>query len=672
MAKSANVLEKKVEWIALGLAGVWVIWVLWGYWISSPVATTIGGQTVTPGKIDEKVAAACDDLKNKLKNEAPAKIDIGDTSISLSSYPPRGLAHSPMLSPPAYSKLDGTPPKKIELAGTTQPTTPGELPNLADIKPRPIVVTDGLVRAVVPKPVPPAGVAGAVVPPPVVARPVAMVGGAPAGGDERDMDYATAFFFLSFKDIDAAFTKASVPENPGGGMRAITANDLILERVEVDVNGNEIGQPKVIPPLQTPEFDRNVAAQLPNFLNWVMQPQAQQQILTPSFYAVVGQGQWQGVDADGKPLPVANVNALAVLPAQPATNLPPGTPPELANAPGIGANPFDANSAANLYRSLTPALQTRYKSLLKTADRNAMETIIRNLENRGRRPGTGEGGGRRGYSNDAQDPRVMKEMYAQAEPDWLRREKEINRRANQGNPPPPPDQGTAAPPPPPPQVDPWTMRGRGRYMRPAPGVIMAQGVSLQVNAAGDAIIWAHDTTAEPGKTYKYRVRVAIKNPLYDIQGVKPEVAKVLDLGTGWSDWTKPVTLPNFVNIFFAGTVGKDPNKAAKMYVSRWQNGQMNTNPDPFVVGPGDVVGAKNGDIDFSTGWAVVDIDDASGDNRVVLMDGEGRTQVRSESEDKPKLTAPEPDPMMTPAVPADIRRPSPSDPIYRRNQLKGQ
>src|SRR5690606_1995244 len=57
---------------------------------------------------------------------------------------------------------------------------------------------------------------------------------------------------------------------------------------------------------------------------------------------------------------------------------------------------------------------------------------------------------------------------------------------------------------------------------------------------------AHDLTVERGKTYRYRLRARIGNPLFMQEGMQPvqraELHNRLSRTTPWSDWSQPVTV----------------------------------------------------------------------------------------------------------------------------------
>src|SRR5258707_1328558 len=55
MQKILKLLEKNVEWIAVGLGAAFLFWMIYGYVFQKPVVATVGGSPTTPGEIDEKI-----------------------------------------------------------------------------------------------------------------------------------------------------------------------------------------------------------------------------------------------------------------------------------------------------------------------------------------------------------------------------------------------------------------------------------------------------------------------------------------------------------------------------------------------------------------------------------------------------------------------------------------
>ncbi|HEX2974005.1 MAG TPA: hypothetical protein VHP11_16860 [Tepidisphaeraceae bacterium] len=169
--------------------------------------------------------------------------------------------------------------------------------------------------------------------------------------------------------------------------------------------------------------------------------------------------------------------------------------------------------------------------------------------------------------------------------------------------------------------------GAPNVVRPGDGAQNGQLVEFDV--------WAHDETVEPGKTYRYRVRLTVRNPLYKMTDAVTDAALAqpielpTDANKGWSEWTKPIEVRPRVQMFLAGGApGKD---SVRFDIYRWQNGKVNKTAQSVAVSPGDMVGGveKASGIDFNTGWTVVDIRQVgNSDWRVTLVDDNGMQKVR--------------------------------------------
>src|SRR5205085_613498 len=109
-------------------------------------------------------------------------------------------------------------------------------------------------------------------------------------------------------------------------------------------------------------------------------------------------------------------------------------------------------------------------------------------------------------------------------------------------------------------------------------------------------IWAHDETVEPGKIYRYKIRVTVRNPVYDTKNVVadeklsqiPELPPEDKPEEGWSGWSSAVRIPSKLDFFVQSTT-PGPTPQVKFSIFRWQNGRYNqvitTN-----LQPGDMVG----------------------------------------------------------------------------------
>ncbi len=81
----------------------------------------------------------------------------------------------------------------------------------------------------------------------------------------------------------------------------------------------------------------------------------------------------------------------------------------------------------------------------------------------------------------------------------------------------------------------------------APGQGSQQQQQLRLMEDAAVRLWTHDLTAEPGKTYRYRVKFAINNPAFGRAAALVEDQKELaakpELWSEASEWTPPVAVP---------------------------------------------------------------------------------------------------------------------------------
>lgn len=86
-------------------------------------------------------------------------------------------------------------------------------------------------------------------------------------------------------------------------------------------------------------------------------------------------------------------------------------------------------------------------------------------------------------------------------------------------------------------------------------------------------IWTHDMTAEPGATYRYRVRVVMNNPMYgrNLQPDQAQLAANSLIESPWSPWSEEVGVdrPDYFFITSAeepmGAVSPRPSAGAEIY-----------------------------------------------------------------------------------------------------------
>lgn len=105
------------------------------------------------------------------------------------------------------------------------------------------------------------------------------------------------------------------------------------------------------------------------------------------------------------------------------------------------------------------------------------------------------------------------------------------------------------------------------------------------------LIWAFDDTARPGKTYQYRLRLGVFNP---VVGTGQLVDRDMDknnqviLWSRFSEVTKPVVIPRMVYLFAKSV--QDKTRTATVEVARYKLGYWRT--EDFQVRPGESIGKE--------------------------------------------------------------------------------
>jgi len=366
--------------------------------------------------------------------------------------------------------------------------------------------------------------------------------------------------------------------------------EVQLQRQEVLPNGT-FGTTEVVKglPRNQPPVDRSK----PNeFVKWSADPEAQKMILAPAFYFVVKGTAWE--------IPHKDVAVAQIQPQQ-----------------------FDLAAKYAEYKQLKPVDQKKLVDAMTPEQKKQFYDYRleqEKAENKAKAPqpqvaprgggytpggrgpsGAGGGGGRQvppareGGRGDAVDPAMLREMFADDDipgrrpggyDQYMRRRNMMRRNFGED------------------------------YMRrpmysPEEGAINnnQQQIlgSLIPDATGNVDIWAHDESAQPGRTYRYRLRAVIKNPIFDTKnyasdpnaGLEKPPYLPADLATGglsaesaWSDWTKPIAIPTNVDMMLVSASTLNGKEVAKFRIKRFQEGQINEAPRPFEAAPGDTIGGK--------------------------------------------------------------------------------
>src|SRR5688500_6188539 len=114
MQKVVTALEKNVEWIALGLAGLWVLYIDYGFVITKPVAAEIGGTQYSAASVDTAIKnEAADKLANAINRDSGSlEIIVPEIRLAWDVNPPSPLPFSPIASVPVeeFSPLEQLTP----------------------------------------------------------------------------------------------------------------------------------------------------------------------------------------------------------------------------------------------------------------------------------------------------------------------------------------------------------------------------------------------------------------------------------------------------------------------------------------------------------------------------------------------------------------------------------
>ncbi|HMB95428.1 MAG TPA: hypothetical protein VKK61_05265, partial [Tepidisphaeraceae bacterium] len=153
--------------------------------------------------------------------------------------------------------------------------------------------------------------------------------------------------------------------------------------------------------------------------------------------------------------------------------------------------------------------------------------------------------------------------------------------------------------------------------------------------AGKTVIvcWANDDTVQPGHVYRYRITYKIKNPLFATVNIAKNVnlTKTIALISEPSEWSANVEVPSIIKFWIV----RSPSSRGivPIQIFRWHEGESKAKI--FDVSPGDSIGLKEGDIDYTTGWTVVDVgeDPRTRGQFVLLMDAAGNLRKRDVQKD---------------------------------------
>lgn len=103
------------------------------------------------------------------------------------------------------------------------------------------------------------------------------------------------------------------------------------------------------------------------------------------------------------------------------------------------------------------------------------------------------------------------------------------------------------------------------------------------------LFWSHDDTAEPGKSYRYRIRVGVFNPIAGTGQVYAQDAAYANKAILWSDFsdvTETVSIPK--RVYFFPLNVQEAAKAAEIQVCKYTLGYWYS--EQFMVKRGETIG----------------------------------------------------------------------------------
>jgi hypothetical protein len=164
-------------------------------------------------------------------------------------------------------------------------------------------------------------------------------------------------------------------------------------------------------------------------------------------------------------------------------------------------------------------------------------------------------------------------------------------------------------------------RPGNRVVAPITPVVLGAGKFPISEGMGPIRIIAHDDTVQPGKTYRYKLRYKLFNPVYRGTAAAPELTKIFALNAPDSAWSKTFTMRPKVE-FFLAAAGRDK---ASFDTFQFKDGQVRKSSLTNLAA-GDAIGG--------TGWSLVDAGGTGDKAYALLMDENGQVVRREPKTDK--------------------------------------
>lgn len=538
MPKVIEILERYVQWIALGLAILFVGLMAYTYIVNPPLTANIGSKQLAPGEVDAYIASSSlAQLKNGIASKTPLVYTQTDPKQKFLTDINWDVNVPPIAGTRVRTPTTGPGPVSTGVATAVQP-------------PAPTFLDKTVGRSVLAIPNPNAAPAPAA-PRPGFPAPAAAAAAAP---DLQDKDWVTLAFRLDMAALDKAFQAANIPPSPEIYRTEFLHVDL--ERQQLLPDGKTWTKEVVVPPLRPHELQPMPASGAPvsaqaQYMIWAGQHEAE--IVQPSFLETVGRGTpW----------------------TMPPLAAPAGAPGMRSPPPGFIVPPPRGARAA-------PAEGGPVKEVMLLA---APTTP--------RPPRTPRGG--TPTSPPLPPPPPIVPMS-----------------------PPPANPGAAAPPQPTQlQANPiptaQSLPGvaqAGGVAGAQPGVFNPGQVALQQPTIN---IIAHDVDVDASKTYRYRLRYMILNPMWTSDQAPAALKHQLAIASPYSDWSPPIEIGARVRFWVARVAKAQGTARFDVFVDQ-AGGQKKVTMD---VNIGDAIG--------DSGSTLVDIrDDGRGHAWALVSDANG-------------------------------------------------
>lgn len=581
MNKVLELLEQHCQWIAIALGGLFFVWVAWAYVLMSPVAIEKpNAEALTPGNVDLQVKRNADTLEDKLSSTV---VRAPDERAKVEVVEQIGRQFGGQSARPMVvdsSTFGGTPFVPTDVKDAPVGPEIVKVDKLPTLPEAEVLPDNGLKSALAFVMVGPVGVGQ-----PQPANPAGVA--LPANG--VDLNYIRGNYRIDPAAIDAAFKQVNVPP---GLSTVIVSIKVLRQEEQADGTWSKAEDVKLLDngikawPIPA---DNAGFQEVGQFEAWFGSPQGQADLLRPPFYQVLmGEGPWDAADT----LDAAKAQLKAI------------------------ADQERAARAADAAQ--------------RNQDRRNTAPVPRNEEFL---PEDGPPRGRRFSAPDPSRPNDLAELAG------------LQLAQAPRNPNLPPDAFFDG-------MDEMPGDPNFNGMRPGQPGQPAQAGQPNMEALPAPVFvpqgtptitgWFYDADVKEGRTYRYQVLYAIKNPLYrSNQVTKPQLARQFAI---WSQvdkdaWSQPVRVDTSTRYFIADrswTSSSQPN-AVRMEIFKKTGGKWQSRIMSVAIG--DPIGWPEAGADWGTGSTLVDVryDDRLERAYLLLLGPDGKLREREPMSDRSDL-----------------------------------